>query len=184
MDRLEALGTLGLSHDATWSDVRDRYIDRVRTAHPDIARGDPSATERTMRLTEAYAVLREQRDALPLLPVAEPPGPRPSVDGVLDLDTGGASDTFATLLAAAGRAGVVSYADPDDGVLQVVLRPPRGPACQLLVTVDRSAAPEQVAFTLDSLTTEPAPPIDQVLVELLGVRLEEQPGARVTGPYR
>jgi hypothetical protein len=80
MDVAEALGLLGLSAGVTAAEVRATYRRAVRRSHPDVAGDDPAATERTARLTEAYAVLQAALAAAPDGTVA-PPGTGADPDG-------------------------------------------------------------------------------------------------------
>ena len=50
-------GELGLLPDATESEIRVAYRQRVRASHPDLNQADPEAAPRTMRLNVAAKVL-------------------------------------------------------------------------------------------------------------------------------
>jgi hypothetical protein len=189
MDATQALRELGLGPGATWTEIKGAYRRRIRLVHPDIVGADaPSAA--ASQLTEAYGVLRHAHAAPRTAPTGSsrprrtdrsnaaagrasdgtPDDHRTGIAVRHELDLG-AADTFGFFLEAAHRIGAVSHVDPDEGIVQVLLEPDGGPRCQLLVTIDRGSNPEQVAFTLDSLTNEDAPPIDEVVEALLGAPL-------------
>ena len=59
--RAAALATLGLSSDATESQVRSRYRERVRELHPDSGAPSANETERLRRVSELRAVIDAYR---------------------------------------------------------------------------------------------------------------------------
>jgi len=53
--------TLGVPRDATREDIRRAYASLAKRTHPDLKPDDPAATERMVRLNEAWSVLSDAR---------------------------------------------------------------------------------------------------------------------------
>ncbi|MCY3785323.1 MAG: J domain-containing protein [bacterium] len=195
MEVAEALAALDLGPGATWSEVRARYRLLLRANHPDLSDA-PGAADRTARLTAAFAVLQKAtgdgRRALPHPERSHPlrgarpgRGPRPPAaaggagparrsgpepgDGRTGSVVGGRApeEVFQRLRAAAGAVGNVSGVDPETLTLQILIEAPGAAPAQLLAEVSRRGADTAVAFTLESLTAAPGPPIEAVVERLL-----------------
>lgn len=165
MDPHTAIETLGLSGSPSWSEIRHAHRVAIRQAHPD-AGGDPV---RAAELNQAFDSLHAatKGGTLPLAPpsAASSPGtPRRIVDR--DDPTG----VLLRLADAAHDIGDVVFVDPIAGLMEVVVGD--APAVgQLAVTVgpaeqDGDGVP--VAFTLEALGVTPAPPIHDVVADLMG----------------
>jgi len=187
----DALAALRLGPGATWSEVRASYRSLLRANHPDLT-DEPGAADRTARLTAAYAVLQKAtgngRRALP------PPGaagqvraprpgqaPRPPATARRTAppaagETGATGavvgrreppEVFRRLRSAAGAVGNLSGVDPESLTLQILVEVPGAAPAQLLAEVSRRGEDTAIAFTLESLTAAPGPPIEAVVKRLL-----------------
>ena len=168
MDPHAAIVTLGLSGAPSWSEIRRAHRDAIRRAHPD-AGGDPI---RAAELNQALDSLRAATNsgATPL-PVPDPPVvdvPRSAPRQVIDRDD--PTEVLLRLADAAHDIGDVVFVDPIAGLMEVVVG--EAPAVgQLAVHVgpaERGAEGVPVAFTLDALGVTPAPPIHDVVADLMG----------------
>ncbi len=165
-----ALQTLGLEPSAPWHEIRGRYRDLIRLAHPDMERTDPAATTRAVGVNVAFDVLAAATSngtrPLPPVPVRVPAdnlAPSPSAAVTLEAGPG---DVFVQLLDAAHVIGDVSYMDPEAGLIQVLLDGGDPCSAQLLIAVDQHAEPPTASFTLDSQNASTAPPIRSIVDEL------------------
>ena len=111
----EALAVLRLAPGATWGEVRTRYRHLLRTTHPDLT-DDPAASDRTARLTAAYAVLQRATNdgrrplpapAPPRRPAGGAPAGRPQRSGGRQRDTAPGTRSDAVPGAGAGETGVL-----------------------------------------------------------------------------
>jgi hypothetical protein len=180
----EAMRVLGIGPGATSEDVRRAYRRLVRHHHPDLDQAD-DATQRTARLTEAYALVQRrlaERDddrvgtpTPPTPPRREPPA-QPQhlvedVDGDSITLALPAAEAFAALFEAAGRVGHVAYFDRQLGMLETVVRFEGGPSCSVLITLQGRVNGTEAFCTMESIEAAPTPPIAPVidaLVEELG----------------
>lgn len=191
MDVDEALLLLGLPAGATPQQVRASYRRLVRRSHPDLVGDDPAATERTARLTEAYAVVRAALAGVDAADARREPGPaRSHTDDVptAERDTAGpgdpaldvdvvdhdsllvlapADEAFAALFEAAGRIGHVAYFDRHLGIVETIVRFEGGPSCSVLATLQGRAQGTEVFLTMESIEAGPTPPIAPVVTALL-----------------
>lgn len=188
----EALTILGVAPGATLAEVRHAYRHLVRTNHPDLV-AEPQATERTARVTMAFATIRtavarhglgvvpDDRDSEPL------PGPGPeaasgsrrgppwaseaieadSVDGDTIAIAAPAPEAFALLLDAASTVGSIGYVDRQLGILEVLVRFEGGPTCSVLVTLQGRAFGTDAFCTMDSIEAAPTPPLRPVVDALV-----------------
>jgi hypothetical protein len=158
----EARAVLGVGPTASVDDVRGAYLRLIRGTHPDLAGGEPGATRRTARLTEAYAVLRRTVPVEVDVEVDE----RPAVSR-LDQDCftieAPADEAFAALFEAAGRVGHIAYFDRNLGILETVVRFEGGPTCSVLLTLQGRAHGTEVFCTMESIEAAPTPPISPVI---------------------
>ncbi|MGB1505600.1 MAG: hypothetical protein ACPHDT_08970 [Acidimicrobiales bacterium] len=169
VDSRAAMVVLGLSGSPSWAEIRVAYRSAIRHAHPD-AGGDPTLAAEVNR---AFETLRAATSdgSVPLqepqrAPVARhaPATPRE----VLDHDD--PVDVLLRLADAAHEIGEVVFVDPTSGLMEVVVGEPPGVG-QLAVHVELDNADHDgvpVAFTLDRLGIAPAPPIHEVVSELMG----------------
>lgn len=166
METHTALDALGLHGSPSWSEIRRAHREAIRHAHPD-AGGDPVRA----------AVVNQAFDALvaatgggtrplpqPAVKVARSTAPPPRMAGPDD-----PTEVLLLLADAAHDIGEVVFVDPDAGLMEVVVGD--APAVgQLAIQVrERSEAGDgvAVAFTLDALGVTPAPPIQQVVGDLM-----------------
>ena len=176
MDRADAAAVLGVALDADTVDARAAYLRLVRRHHPDVAPERADATAATARLTQAWAVFRQE--VAPDAPPPAPPGssrpptryaPGPVPDGRdVDADVAGsASPDFLALLDAASSLGEVTWADRHAQMVQLVLHPePGGPACQLVAGLVAVPGGFAIRTALESLEARPAPPLEPLAEQL------------------
>jgi len=169
VDSRAAMVVLGLSGSPSWAEIRVAYRSAIRHTHPD-AGGDPT---RAAEVNRAFETLRAatSEGSVPLQEPQRAPivGPAPGTPReVLDHDD--PVDVLLRLADAAHEIGEVVFVDPSAGLMEVVVGEPPGVG-QLTVHVafdnsDHDGVP--VAFTLDRLGLTPAPPIHEVVSELMG----------------
>ena len=164
MEVTEALRVLGLGPEASWAEVRTTYRSRVRQSHPDTAGTRAAGGAQLTRLNEAYSTIAHitARGTRPLEP--RPAEPRTLESSTVLHVTGG--EPFLALLDASHELGDVIYVSRSEGLIQVLIETSDGNRCQLLITVDRRTDPPLASFVLDSLTSRPAPAIDDVVGRL------------------
>ncbi len=172
MNRERALRTLGLEKGAQPADINRAYRELIRHAHPDVG----GTTAVAARITEAYHWLRRAGNKPPEPSKSSPqksamPAKSKTDDSlVLHLPAG---DVFARLVDAGHELGEVSYIDPTTGIVQVTFTADNGVVCQLAATVQANPVSgtrqreTQVEFTLDPLASGQAPPIGQVVAQLV-----------------
>ena len=184
MELATALDVLGLDADADATTARRAYRQALHRTHPDVAGGDPGATERTARLTEAFAVVDAALAAgggrlppaapTPAATASPPAPPAPTADGgpVVRLadDALGvrlpAEETFALLHEAGGLVGEVAYVDPQLGLLEVVVRFEGGPSCSVVLTLQGRVGHTEVLAAMASLEAAPTPSLAPVTAAL------------------
>ena len=171
MDVSTALTLLGLDGSPSWAEIRKAHRLAIRVSHPD-AGGD---AETAARVNEAYQLLR--RAGLPgsVTPPPSSPGEpaffrnEPEPDQTQRVEGDDVADVVARLADAAHAIGDVVFLDPQAGLLEVIVG--RAPGVGQLVA--HVTAPAElggdvpVAFTLDPLGVAPAPPIREVVGDLL-----------------
>ena len=172
MNRERALRTLGLEKGAQPADINRAYRELIRQAHPDAG----GSTSVAARITEAYHWLQRAGSSPPPPPKPSPPKSAAPFEArtddslVLHLLAG---DVFARLVEAGHYLGEVSYIDPSTGMVQVTFTADNGVVCQLAATVQANPVfgsrqrETQVEFTLDPLASGQAPPIGQVVAQLV-----------------
>jgi hypothetical protein len=163
MDHAEAARELGVAVDAPFDDVRRAYRRLLRVTHPDVA--GPATTERTARLTQAYAVLRRgfAEGTLPAAPPPPPPPPEPPRPPagddaevyLSDADTivvvAPAGETYARLLEAAHRIGEVTYVDRHAAILECIVVLSDGVSYSLVMSLQGRSHGTDVFCTLEPL---------------------------------
>ncbi len=140
-----ARSLLGVGRNASASELRAAYRARLRAAHPDVRGHDAGTAE----VVAAYRALRD------LTPEPDPPAPTASVvvrgdTVVADLPLG---DLFALVVEAGEAMGEVSYADPDAGLLEVVVDVAGFGACSVVLTLEGGTA----SCTVEPLGGGPSP---------------------------
>ena len=169
MEHNAALRTLGLTGSPTWDEIRRAHRDAIRRTHPD-AGGDAA---RAAAVNQAFDALHRATDggAAPLPPptVATPP-PSPSTrPDRHTVDRDDPVEVLMRLADAAHEIGDVVFVDPAAGLMEVVVGDAPGVG-QLAVHVsppETAGAGVPVAFTLDALGVTPAPPIREVVSDLM-----------------
>ncbi len=171
----DALAALAVTRGASEHEVRTAYRRLIGAAHPDRAGGDPDATRRTARLTQAYAVVRRAlAEGQMVAPAAvesavEEVDARPAAE--IDQDSivvdVPADEAFAALFEAAGRVGHVAYFDRNLGLLETVVRFEGGPTCSVLITLQGRAYGTEAFCTMESIEAAPTPPIAAVIDALV-----------------
>jgi len=178
----EARAVLGVPADADPEVVRAAYRRLLLRTHPDVSgRGD--ATDATVRLTTAYAVLLRQGPAdgdgagttgAPG-PSAAPPAtdassapPRPPIAAVLvDDDTiavpAPGDETLLLVMETAHALGEISYLDPSAGLVEVIVEFVEAPTSSVLLCLQgRATGVTEVFCTVEPLSGGEAPPADAV----------------------
>jgi hypothetical protein len=166
VDSRVAIAVLGLSGSPSWAEIRVAYRSAIRRAHPD-AGGDPT---RAAEVNRAFDVLSAATNGgtMALREVVPECQPVPCTPReVLGHDDPG--ELLLRLAEAAHDIGEVEFVDPSAGLLEVVVG--EAPAVgQLAVHVELAASDQDgvpVAFTLEALGLTPAPPIHEVVTELM-----------------
>ena len=128
----EAASVLGVGVGAPWAEVRGSYRRLMRATHPDVA--GPDGSRRAARITEAYALLRQQRCCA--APPSVPPIDADLVDGETIAILAPPDEAFALLLEAAHDTFDVSYVDRSTGIIEaIVTAGPGGQVSSLLMTL-------------------------------------------------
>lgn len=192
-----ARSVLGVTASASASELRAAYRAGVRKVHPDRSPA-PDAHARTAALTEAYDLL--VRLLAEPIPGADPsPAPHrspdrspppttaPTPDAATDATAGQPADsdladgsllivapadeTFLVMVEAASDVGELAHVDEQLGLVELVVRPPGGPTCSVLITLQGRATHTEALCTMVSIEAAPTPPIGPVL-DLLCEALE------------
>jgi hypothetical protein len=174
MEVAEARAVLGVAAGDGWAEVRAAYRRAIRAAHPDTHGGAATAT--AVRLNEAYAVLRDARQAgtldAPRPPAAPPPPPPPPQVGIAVagddtiLLAAPPDEAFAILLDAAHRVGNVSYVDRSCAIFETVVRQD-GETCSLVVTLQGRAHGTEAFLTLEAMERAASLPARRVLARMV-----------------
>lgn len=96
---------------------------------------------------------------------SEPGGSTGATDAVVGRRA--PEEVFQRLRAAAGAVGYLSGTDPESLTLQILVEAPGAAPAQLLAEVSPRGDDTAIAFTLESLTAAPGPPIEAVVKRLL-----------------
>ena len=161
--------------------VRARYLELVRSAHPDVST-QAGAAELTVELNLAFRSIRDAMVREPTLGAVGWTEPAREVVAVtmLDDDTIALSappgETYLRLVEACHQLGEVVHVEPMSALLSVIVEFVDGPTCQLLLTLQgRATGVTEVFCSIESVGTVDAPPIAAVtrllLEELLATNL-------------
>ena len=171
MEHTAALRTLGLTGAPSWDEIRRAHRDAIRRAHPDIG-GDAA---RAAALNQAFDALHRATDGgTAPLPAPSPAAARPATPPAVpaDRETVDRDDPVEVLMRLADVAhdiGEVVFVDPGAGLMEVVVGDAPGVG-QLAIHVSPPKAKGDgvpVSFTLDALGVTPAPPIHDVVTDLM-----------------
>jgi DnaJ domain len=179
----EARQILGVSLSDDPATVRAAYRRLLHRTHPDVS-AVADATDRTVRLTQAYTLLVAlPREAAPpspgngspptpaQAPARQPEPAAPSVPpveaGLVDADTiavGAPADEVLLLLVdTAHELGEISYLDPSAGLVEVVVEFLEAPTSSVLLSMQgRATGVTDVFCTVEPLSGGDAPPSDAV----------------------
>jgi hypothetical protein len=166
VDAAEARAVLGVAGDAPAAELRAAYRRALRRHHPDVG-GTARETEAAV---EAYRVLRDAPPELHHIP--ESPAPTEAeawvvVDGDTVAAELPAGDLFALLVEAGGALGQISYADPQAGLLEIVVELPGSGACSVVLNLQgRGNGLTEAWCTVEPLGGGP-PPSTGEIAELL-----------------
>jgi hypothetical protein len=180
---------LGVGAGASEGELRAAYRSALRRTHPDVAAVGRGSDRATADVVEAYRLLATARpepappSGSPTTPSIVTPATGVSVDGdtvVADLPAG---DLYPILLDVADRLGDVTHAEPESGILEVLVDlPGRGPCSVLLTLQGRAAGVTEAWCTVEPLRGGPPPPTEEVVALLAaGMRSVLSDGA---GPRR
>ncbi|HEX9530634.1 MAG TPA: DnaJ domain-containing protein [Acidimicrobiales bacterium] len=163
MNREEALAVLGVNGQPDGAALRRAYRRLLRRHHPDVAGADTQAA--TVRIIQAYRVLRGQADAEPAPappPSPPPPGGRAEGDAVcLALPP---HEAFLLLLDVAQRYGEVTYLDRENGLFETVIEFEGYGPCSVMATMQGRATGVTEAFLCCEplIPSRPSPAIPEV----------------------
>lgn len=187
MDEAEARVVLGVAPEVGPDELRRAFRCRLRQAHPDVAPGDPHASQTTARLVSAFALLRgsryptaattstSQTSAAPVGASAAPVRTLVEVDGDSLTYPAPPDEVYRRLMAAADQLGELTYVDPDARLLDTVVTMADGTACSLLASLQGRAHRTEIFLTLEPLGRDPCPPIDPLVAALAALLAADQP---------
>ena len=196
----EAQRILGVSVIDDPAAVRAAYRRLLRRTHPDVS-ATPDATDRTVRLTQAYSVLvTHRRSPGPSSGPADSPAPGPvtpvqpvepvqPVDaGLVDADTiavaAPADEVLLLLIDMAHQLGEISYLDPSAGLVEIIVEFVEAPTSSVLLSMQgRATGVTDVFCTVEPLSGGDAPPADAV-TRLVLETLRQTSAARPDGADR
>ncbi len=170
MARATAAQVLGVDETADPEEVRRAYRRLIGRHHPDRAGAD--ATENATQINLAYAVLRTAAPAIQPAAaepaVAETQTRPPTTVGVTgDDDTLAIAlppdEAFLAVLDAGHQLGEVTYVDPDNGLLEVVVSFLEAPTSSVVITFQGRADHTDAFCTIESLGAGPPPPLADVV---------------------
>ena len=188
MDQVSARSLLGVEPDVDGTELRRAFRRAVSRVHPDVSSA-VDAAEKTVELTEAYALLRNssQGSDATAFSEAKPTEPTrratststearadhtqwdatPTTVVMTDDDTIAVSapsdSTLLMLLEAAHNLGEVIYLDPSAGLLEVIVEFVEAPTSSVLMSMQgRSNGTTEVFCTVDPLSGGQAPPTASV----------------------
>jgi hypothetical protein len=160
MTVVEARHLLGVDHDAGPDELRAAFRQALRRTHPDLHGGDGAAAR---EVVAAYELLAGQPAAL----LPEPLPDLVTVDGDTVAAELPAGDLFEMLLTAGDRVGEITYADPEAGLLEVLLQVPGHGPCSVVLTLQgRGVGITEAMCTVEPVGTWAAPPPEVVAAVL------------------
>lgn len=176
----EARRILGVPPGAELEVVRAAYRRRLLRTHPDVSQA-PDATTSTIRLTEAFLVLSDpptdtddaRRSGTTGTRTAPAPGPPPRPERspigaeLVDDDTiavpAPADEVLMMLVDTAHALGDISYLDPSNGLVEVIVEFVEAPTSSVLLSMQgRATGVTDVFCTVEPLSGGDAPPADAV----------------------
>ena len=177
----EACALLGVEPGASAHDVRVRFYEQMRVAHPDVATLDRDNDHETdpALLTQANEVLRraiaESTDGR-VPQIAETDRARAGIawQDRIDVRSAGQSlwvtappdETFQRLLEAASTLGGIGHVDRALGLLEVIVRFEGGPTCSVLMTLQGRSHETEIFCEMESIESSATPPMDPVIEAL------------------
>lgn len=167
MDVAAALRTLDLDASADWSSIRAAHRRAIVRDHPDAGGSGAKAA----LVNQAFDVLRRATDdgATPL-PRPEPLRPPAATAAPVPDRVVADEDPIELLMRMAEAAhdvGDVVFVDPIDGLLEVVVGEPPGVGQLTASVAEATADGVPVSFTLEPLGVAAAPPIHEVVEDLM-----------------
>jgi hypothetical protein len=168
MDIATALTVLGLDDRAEWTQIRTAHRHLIRRSHPDAG----GSTDIAARVNEAFDVLADATGSgsrsLPPAAVVTQSLKRPSPESAPSVMRGDSPTELLLGLADVGHdIGEVVFVDPLAGLLEIVVGAEPGVG-QLTVAVGEPTDDGvSVSFTLEPLGVATAPPIAEVVDDLL-----------------
>jgi len=179
-----ACQVLGVAVGDSEKEVKTLFRALMREHHPDLSKSctdeehgsiDPSL------LTEAYSVVLASIQASPerlvprsvqlatsLAPSASPAHPLVSEhDGDTIWIEAPPDEAYQRLLDAASTLGGIGHVDRNLGLLEVIVRFEGGPSCSVLMTLQGREHGTDVICEMESIESEPTPPIHPVLQSLV-----------------
>ena len=173
---------LGVAVGDSEKEVKTLFRALMREHHPDLSESRtgkaPDSIDPSL-LTEAYSVVLASIQASPerLVPRSgqlatslAPSTAHPLVsehDGDTVWIEAPPDEAFQRLLDAASTLGGIGHVDRNLGLLEVIVRFEGGPSCSVLMTLQGRAHGTDVFCEMESLESEPTPPIDPVLESLV-----------------
>lgn len=178
MARATAAHVLGVEETADLAEVRRAYRRLIGRHHPD--RAGAGATENATEINLAYAVLRTTAPAgqpsdrpAPAPAGADPAAAKPKKGPPTTVGVTGDDDTlaialppdeaFLAVLDAGHQLGEVTYVDPDNSLLEVVVSFLEAPTSSVVVTFQGRADHTDAFCTIESLGAGPPPPLADVV---------------------
>lgn len=168
MELDEARAILGVAASATPAEIRAAYRRLVRVHHPDVTPGQAAAAH-TVRLNQAYALLRRPPTSVVAGPTTQPPPPTPHrprpfeahpVDGETIALAAPAEEAFFVMLDAAHRVGDVTHVDPEGGLIETLVTADDGRIFSLVVSFQgRGNGTTEAFLTLEALDSGPCPAV-------------------------
>lgn len=179
-----ACQVLGVAVGDSEKEVKTLFRALMREHHPDLSESRtgkaPDSIDPSL-LTEAYSVVlasiqasperlvpRSGQLAISLAASASPAHPLVSEqDGDTVWIEAPPDEAFQCLLDAASTLGGIGHVDRNLGLLEVIVRFEGGPSCSVLMTLQGRAHGTDVFCEMESIESEPTPPIDPVLESLV-----------------
>lgn len=167
----QARRILGVDAGADREAIRVAFRTQLLRTHPDL-NAAPDATDRTIRLTQAYAALvgadpgaATAVDGEPGPPErSEPPAPAPPIASLTDDDdtitvAAPADEVLMLLLDVAHDLGEISYLDPTAGLVEVIVEFVEAPTSSVLMSLQgRATGVTEVFCTVEPLSGGESPP--------------------------
>ncbi len=177
----EACALLGVEPGASANDVRLRFHEQMREAHPDVATSNRDNDRETdpALLTRANEVLRRAiaESADGRVPrIVDTDRSRVGIDRMdrIDVRSEGQSlwvtappdETFQRLLEASSTLGGIGHVDRALGLLEVIVRFEGGPTCSVLMTLQGRSYETEIFCEMESIESNATPAMDPVLEAL------------------